>query len=96
MKRLWRRCLGAVLAQVEKPADFNGCLCIRTVFFISLIKVRAKRFEKVRVSRCTRSIRMSATSVGSSVRLTPPIASDLFSASASRSASASEALSDRV
>ena len=32
---------------------------------------RANRFENVRVSRCASSIRMSATSVGSSVRLTP-------------------------
>ena len=80
----------------QDPAAVKADNRIRTVVFISPISRRAKRFENVRVSRWARSIRMSATSVGSSARLTPAIASARFSASASRSASASEALSDSV
>src|SRR5262249_38850655 len=80
----------------RNPADFSGCLCNREVSLSSLTSAWARFAENVLVSRCTRSIRMSATSLGSALRSTPAMMSARFSASARRSASASEAVSESV
>ncbi|MNT80754.1 hypothetical protein D3C72_2202640 [compost metagenome] len=56
----------------------------------------AMEIEKAWVSRRVKSRRMSETSAGSPVSLTPPTASDRFSRSARSAAMRSDALSDMV
>src|SRR5262245_181901 len=79
-----------------KPADLSGCLCSRAAVLSSSTTIRANCIENVLVSRCARSTRILATSSGSAVRSTPAMTSALFSVSANRAASASEAFSERV